>query len=257
MKKKREDLEIKHYKMTKKVQLFLLHFAGGSSYSFDFLKKYNSELFEFLPLELPGRGKRFDQDFLENKQSCVKDYVRQIKSLRNNDVPYIIYGHSMGATLGLSVAFEMEKTGDSPMQLIVSGNPGPGVSNDVNDEEPKIRHKLNDEDFKQEIISLGGIPKEVINNDEFFKFFIPILRADFKVVETDREYEKNTMIKIPIYALMGSEERKKENIENWNNFTSGHFQFQILSGDHFFIYDHPQKITEIIKKCLISTGVIY
>ncbi|MBW1295673.1 thioesterase II family protein [Aquimarina litoralis] len=245
------------FTINKKVQLFLLHFAGGSSYSFDFFKKYNSELVDFLPLELPGRGKRFDQDFLDNKQSCVQDYVRQIKSLRNKDLPYIIYGHSMGATLGLSVTFEMEKTGDYPIQLIVTGNSGPGISYDLEDEDSKIRYCLNDEEFKQEVISLGGMPKEVINNDDLFEFFIPILRADFKVVETNLDYEKNTVIKTPIHALMGSEEKHQDKIDNWSEYTIGHFDYDILNGDHFFIYDHPQKVTETFKNCLTNTGVLY
>src|SRR5690349_18687727 len=107
------------------MQLFLLHFAGGSTYSFDFLKKHLKTDIEFLPLELPGRGKRSTEKLIKTKQEAIEDYLSQILKLRNGS-PFIVYGHSMGATLGLSVVSGLEKRGHFPEQLIVSGNSGPG-----------------------------------------------------------------------------------------------------------------------------------
>ena len=77
------------------MQLFLLHFAGGSCYSFDFLKQHLDSRFEFIPLELPGRGRRTNENLLNNKEKAINDYLAQIKLIRNGE-PYVIYGHSMG-----------------------------------------------------------------------------------------------------------------------------------------------------------------
>lgn len=88
-------------------QLYLLHFAGGSIYSFDFLRKYISQDVEFLPLELPGRGQRFKENLLKLKSDATEDYFQQIKAKRNGE-PYVIYGHSMGASLALKVTNSME-----------------------------------------------------------------------------------------------------------------------------------------------------
>ena len=94
------------------MQLFLLHFAGGNCYSYEFLIKkiLRSALskIDCYALELPGRGKRLDEELIVDKNDAIVDYVSQIKKLRNGK-PYIIYGHSMGATLGLSVVKKMEK----------------------------------------------------------------------------------------------------------------------------------------------------
>ncbi|HAP63992.1 MAG TPA: thioesterase, partial [Cytophagales bacterium] len=38
---------------TEQPQLFLLHFAGGNCYSFQFLKNIVPQQISFLPLELP------------------------------------------------------------------------------------------------------------------------------------------------------------------------------------------------------------
>ena len=229
-----------HFVSGKRLQLFLLPFAGGSCFSFDFLKKQIGEPIEFIALELPGRGKRIREALLKSKAETLADYVRQVKARRNGQ-PYVIYGHSMGATLGLSVTNALEKLGDPPLQLIVSGSPGPGLR----DEDEK-RYLLSDEDFKEEIRSLGGAPEEVLENEELFEFFSPILRADFEVFESDDAFEEGILLQLPVCALMGSEESKHTEIENWKRFTTKKLTTHVLSGSHFFINDHPEKLAEVI-----------
>jgi surfactin synthase thioesterase subunit len=222
-----------------KYQLFLLHFAGGNQYSFEFLKKEVSNV-NFIPLELPGRGKRHREELFKNKSQAIEDYFNQIKSLRNGE-PYLIYGHSMGATLGLSVAAKLEAIDDSPELLVFSGNAGPGVTN----KKDFLYHELDDARFKEELLDLGGIPTEVAQNDELFNYFSPIIRADFECLEKDSFSEKDLKLKTPIYALMGSEEENSDQIENWKNFTMNNFTHEIVEGNHFFIHNHAEKLANI------------
>lgn len=226
---------------TKKFQLFLLHFAGGSSYSFDFLKRHVSSNIEFIPLELPGRGRRCNEALLKNKEQAVQDYFNQIKKLRN-DQPYAIFGHSMGATLGLSVTHKMEKINDAPNALIVSGNPGPGIPREYT----KNRYLLNDFDFKNVLRELGGIPNKVLEDNDLYAFFNPIMRADFETLEKDDFSEKGIVLNTSLFAIMGDEEKASDKIENWKNFTKSDFEHKILKGNHFFIYNHPLEIVQII-----------
>lgn len=236
-------------KSAKKNQLFLLHFAGGNCYSFDFLKHCLSADFEFIPLELPGRGKRMAEKLLAVKSPGVQDYYEQIRRLRNQQ-KYLIYGHSMGATLGLSVAHLMEKIGDPPAQLIVSGNAGPDVKETTASSKKGKRYLMNDEDFKEELRELGGVPEAVLENEELYDFFSPILRADFKLLEEDDFSEKDIHLETPIFALMGSEEKTKDKIENWKRFTTSNFQYKVLKGDHFFIKNHPGEIAQVLKNSI-------
>lgn len=223
------------------MQLFLLHFAGGSVYSFDFLKKNVRKDVDFIPLELPGRGKRYHEELIKNKEEAINDYCNQIRLLRNGR-PYLIYGHSMGATLGLSVAAKLEAAGDAPLKLIVSGNAGPGVKK----EQSIIRYLLDDFEFKKELKELGGMPYEVLENNDLYNYFSPIMRADFECIEKYFFSEKGIQINTPIHAIMGSEENTSDKIENWKNFTTSDFEYTILKGNHFFIYDHPIQLLNII-----------
>ncbi len=237
------------------MQLFLLHFAGGNVYSFEFLRKEIKAL-DFIPLELPGRGKRHKEKLIINKDQAIEDYYKQIKSLRNGE-PYMIYGHSMGAALGFSVAVKMEADGDNPELLIVSGNPGPGIKKNKD----FLYHQLDDLNFKKELMILGGIAKEIRENNDLFDYFLPIIRADFECLETGFSSEKDLKINTPIYALMGSDEDNGDKIENWKNFTNNTFTSEIWNGDHFFIYKSAVQLASIFisqhKKHLINQNRNY
>jgi external thioesterase TEII len=223
-----------------KPQLFLLHFAGGNCFSFQFLRPYLAE-FEFIPIELPGRGKRIREGLLTDLDSAADDVLAQITGLLRSD-RFLIYGHSMGSVIALKVAGLLEKRNKAPLQVIVTGNPGPGVK------ENKRRHLMGREEFKNELRAIGGVPEQILANTEMLDFFEPILRADFKIVEGE-DVRSLPPIKAPIYAIMGSREEKADEIGNWRLFTSSRFESKIMEGDHFFIYDHAVPVAETIKDC--------
>lgn len=227
----------------KQIQLFLLHFAGGNRYSFRFLEPYLQD-FTLIPLELPGRGGRYNEPLLKDLELAAADICRQISSQVTSD--YIIYGHSMGAQLALKVASDMEVTGLPPLSIIVSGNAGPGVRPAMN------RHLLERALFKNELKEMGGVPPEFLENEELYDFYEPILRADFELVEKSCTLDFKPL-GIPIYALMGSEELYSGQIANWGKFTSAPALTRLLSGGHFFIHQHPKELATVIKSGIIKT----
>lgn len=224
----------------KKPKLFCLHFAGGNCYSYQFLLSHLNR-FEVIFLELPGRGKRMMEDLIKEYDEAIDDYYRQIEQKLDGS-EFIIYGHSMGATLGWEVTKRLEENGSFPVSLIVSGNAGPGVG-----AEKKERHKLPEHLFVEELRKLGGLPEEFYENRDLFEFFEPILRADFEVLEKNEIVFKGT-IKTPLYALMGDQEENAAYIENWKKYVSGPFTPEVLEGDHFFIYKHPEPIAGLIQE---------
>ncbi|PTX63151.1 surfactin synthase thioesterase subunit [Kordia periserrulae] len=242
--------------MTRKVQLFLLHFAGGNAYSYEFLKPYLHDNVEFIPLELPGRGRRFNDNFIKSRAEAVHDYVSQINNKRNQALPYIIFGHSMGASLGLSVAYEMQRLEDQPQLLVVSGNSGPGAPQIKGKPKKEKRYLMDDETFKNELRELGGIPEEVLENEELYTFFEPIMRSDFEILEKDTlSNELNIKLLCPIYAMMGSDEDESVNIENWSRYSIAECSFELFKGNHFFIHKHPKQIINTIFNIFKKTEV--
>jgi external thioesterase TEII len=223
----------------KQTQLFLLHFAGGNLYSFQFLKPYFQEL-TFVPLELPGRGKRHREFLLRDFKLAAADIARQINE--NLIGEYVIYGHSMGAQLALKVAAMMEEMKKPPAYIIVSGSAGPGIRPQKNS------HLLEKELLKEELKTLGGLSAEFLENEELFDFYEPIIRADFELVENSKTIDFKT-IEIPVYAIMGDEEVYSNEITNWRRFTSSSLDTKLLPGGHFFIHQNAVQLAGIIAKC--------
>ena len=222
----------------KKTQLFLLHFAGGSRYSFQFLHSLLLE-FEVHALELPGRGKRMGEDLLRDFDAAAQDLYNQILQ-QTDSMDYIIYGHSLGAYLALTVTHMLEKANRGPACLVVSGNAGPGVHSG------RERYLLDHEAFLDELKRLGGVPKEVLEDEELLDFVLPVLRADFELADKNY-FDESASVSAPIFVLMGSEEEDVKDVGNWGKFTRSSFGYKIVKGGHFFIFDHPHEIARSIR----------
>lgn len=220
-------------------QLFLLHFAGGNQYSYSFLKPHLEGTFQCISLELPGRGKRFSEPLLRSKKQAINDYLGQIKAARN-DAPFFIYGHSMGAIMAFEVAAMLESLGDVPRAVIATGSAGPDIKRE------EIRYNLKDEAFINVLQEMGGTPDEVIQNKELLELFMPIIRADFEVVENPDLPSADALSQVTIYAVMGNNEEHAGKIANWNNYTKVESNQHLFEGGHFFIQENEEKLAELI-----------
>ncbi len=225
--------------MNNKSQIFFLHFAGGSRYSYNFLSKFVNDL-EVHQLELPGRGARTLEPLLNDIETAVEDYTNQIVKLVNNQ-PFVIFGHSMGATIGARVAKKLEQLNLFAKKVIVSGNAGPGVG------KKKNRHLMEKKEFLVELKEIGGMSKDFFEHDGLVDFFLPTLKSDFKIIEQEPAKPLDP-IQTPILAMMGDGEEEVAKIENWGKFTQAEFQYKIFKGDHFFIHQHSSEIGRLIKE---------
>jgi external thioesterase TEII len=220
-----------------KRQLFLFHFAGGSCYSFEFMRPLLED-FDIIALELPGRGNRIKENLIKDFEEAASDFLNQVlKVLRGSN--FVFYGHSLGALFAFKVCQLLEEQNLFPSYIVVSGNAGPGITF-------KNLNELEKDDFVSELKKLGGIPDEVIEHPDLLDFFVPILKSDFEIADC-KSLKITGIIKTPIYAIMGNKEESSTEIENWETFTSSIFKFKVLDGNHFFIYEHVAKVVEAIK----------
>jgi surfactin synthase thioesterase subunit len=212
-------------------------FAGGNKYSFDFLKPYLNPKIRFEVLEYAGRGNRISEKPIDSIDSIVDDLWLNTLNFTEEDQPYIIYGHSMGALIAFLLCHEIQKKGlKKPSKLIVSGKKAPQAKR-----EEKIWNYPS-EQFWKELINLGGIPREIQNEVTLRDFFEPIIRADFKAVE-ELFFQRKNVLDIPIKVLYGDGELERENdFLDWNLETSNEVTFYKFKGNHFFIHDYAQDI---------------
>jgi len=225
-----------------KPQLFGLHFSGGNAYSLKGLFAGLEAAFDIELLELPGRGRRLDEDLLYTRDEAVADLLRQIRE-RRTGVPYLVYGHSMGAELGFIIVKEQELANDPPLYFIPTGNAGPNIH------KREMLGRLPRAEFFAMLREMGGLTDAILEDEELMEFFEPILRADFQLLEDAEQVHIDFAIDTPVLAMMGAGEKYAADIANWKSYTRGHFDSRLMEGNHFFIHHHGAAIRQAVRDC--------
>lgn len=225
-----------------KKKLIMFPFAGGNSYSYQCLFTKLESHYDIICTELKGRGVYSDQESLENINSLVDElFDTWIKKIINSCNNYVFYGHSMGALISYLLCHKIAQNKMKlPDKMILSGRGAPACVRE------KITYNLPELEFKIELKSLGGITDDILNDDELLEYFIPILRADFKAVET-YEHIIREKLSIPITVITGKDEQISDSeILAWQDETNAKVDFFQLEGNHFFIYKNISKLCSLI-----------
>jgi len=227
-----------------KIKLFCLPFAGGSKYSYKGYSAKAPNYIEVISLDLPGRGGRFGEPFITSVEGLVNDLFNQVKGQLNS--PYAIYGHSLGSLLGLLLAQRIRQEGlPAPEHLFFTGRGGP-----QKEVPTKKRHELPKDEFIEELKEMGGLPKELLEDEELLNFFEPIIRADFQAIDTFF-YEPQPKLDIPISVIVGMEEETTlEEAKAWQLETEQPVDVRQFPGNHFFIFQYEMEIMKLIAKKL-------
>lgn len=186
------------------------------------------------------------EPLLESMSEIVEDVYSQIQQYLNGS--YMLFGHSMGALLGNLLLHKLNNNNKPlPVCFLATGCSSPFIRGTKN----KI-HDLDEASFKQKIIQLGGLPKELIENQELLDYIFPILRSDIKAIETN-VYAENATYNVPIKIFCGLNENiKLDDIKDWQKETSATFSYHFLKGNHFFILDHMELIANTINVSLLK-----
>ncbi len=214
-----------------KLRLFCFPYAGGSAWIFRTWSDRLPPYVEVCPIELPGRGRRLREPPFKQLKPLIQEIAHAL--LPYLDKPFALFGHSMG---GL-VSFELtrllrRKYNLSPTHLFVSGRRAPQIP----EPEPPI-HTLPDPVFIEKLRHLNGTPDQVLANEELMQLLLPILRADFAILET-YVYASEPRLNCPLAVFGGLQDLEVscDALEAWREQTNADFSLQMLPGDHFFLH---------------------
>ena len=187
---------------------------------------------EVWPVHLPGRERRLSDPPADTVQALATQTARG--SAGDLDRPFVLFGHSMGALLAFEVARALRRAAlPQPLALLVSGYGGPHLP----DTRPPI-HALPDDAFKEAVAALDGTPADVIANDELMALLLPLLRADFRLVETYRTRPEPPLdLPIHIYAGCRDRDTPQDALEAWGDCTRAGTTITLFEGGHFYLRD--------------------
>ncbi len=232
-----------------KFKLFCLPYAGGSAVIFNKWKQYLSTDIELVPIELAGRGKRIHESFYVDLPEVIEDVFGIISKMINGG-SYALYGHSMGGLISYQLYIELRKRKCKlPEHVFFSGRGAPHIERP----DEKKYHLLEESEFKKQVLELGGTPPAFFEYPELLEIFLPLLRNDFKLAETDTHHGEIHPLDCNISVFYGEDEDLTiEQCEGWNMHTNKMCNLYSFRGGHFFLHDEIEQIARIVNENLLT-----
>ncbi|WP_051359385.1 thioesterase II family protein [Paucisalibacillus globulus] len=218
-------------------RMFCFPFAGGSA---SFYGEWSTILsrhgIEVCAIQLPGREDRIYETLLTNVDELASEVVEAMADYQ--DKPFVFFGHSMGTLICFEVARKLRAMNRREASILfISSGKAPQIS------PRRILHDLPKDDFLRKIKELGGTPDIIIENRDLSELYLPILRADFTLIET-YQYVDSTPFQTKIVGYGGKmdKEVRYEDIVAWERHSHKPLPIKIYDGDHFYLRPYKESL---------------
>jgi medium-chain acyl-[acyl-carrier-protein] hydrolase len=225
------------------LRLLCFPYAGGAANIFRAWADSLPATVEVCAVQLPGRGGRLLEPPFTDLLLLVRTAAQEL--LPFLDRPFAFFGHSMGATISYELAQLLRKDYNiEPLHLFASGRCAPQLP----DEQP-VTYDLPEPKFLEELRQLNGTPAEVLEHPELIELLLPVLRADFELIQT-HVYSPKPPLDCPITAFGGVEDKevRREQLDAWREQTRARFSLQMFPGDHFFLHTAQPLLLESVAR---------
>ncbi|WP_298799922.1 thioesterase II family protein [uncultured Pseudonocardia sp.] len=218
--------------------LCLPHAGGSASFFFALSRSLSPEV-EVLAAQYPGRQDRRHEAPLTDLGSLADQVVSGLDDFLDRDL--IVFGHSLGATLGFEVVRRLERVGVAVRHLIVSGRRAPSCPADGG------LHTLLDDALIAEMRALAG-DELPLPDDEMLQIALPAVRADYCAVETYR-YDGGPPIGCPVTAIYGENDPRvtPAMVSRWAEHTVGGFRTVVVPGAHFYLAGQVDTVRSLVR----------
>lgn len=218
------------------LRLFCLPYSGASAMVYSRWRHSLPAAIEVIPVELPGRGRRFGQPLATDFQALGRQLASELAG--QLDVPYALFGHSLGALLAHEVAHALRARGcTAPTRLFASGTAAP-----TRRDTQRFARLQSDEQLLAELRDLNGTPPELLANAELMALTLPVLRADFALCAHYRPLARPPL-DCPIHVLAGHQDSAtREDLDAWGLETRGGCSLDLFDGGHFFIHEQAPAV---------------
>ena len=219
----------------------LPHAGSGASAFKNLTSKFFSN-YEMLIIQYPGRETRRNDPFIRNLHQTVAHILDAIQP--HLEQSYVLFGHSMGAKIGYEL-LELMKALQLPLpdHFVASCSPAPHRPFTLDP-----AYKGSDEEFLNYLLRLGGIPKELLEIDELVALILPILRADFELLDGYHPLDNIGPIGCPVTTIFSPDDASVTAVDTamWEELSPVSFQHRGISGGHFYFSQCRETLFDIL-----------
>ncbi|ADL45380.1 Thioesterase [Micromonospora aurantiaca ATCC 27029] len=223
-------------------RIYCLSHAGGSGSEFGRWSPPGQDI-EIWGVRYPGRGTRLREKPYRRLDEMVAALLDGVDFVP----PFGLFGHSMGGLVAFEVARVLRRQGrPGPDWLWVSACPAPHLARP----EAPIHH-LPDSEFLETVASRhGGMPAEVLQDQELAGIVLPYLRADHEMVES-YVYRPDEPLACATHVLYATDDLVSiDRFEAWSSLTTRPPTFHRFTGGHFYINEYRESVLRLMSSVI-------
>ncbi|MGO7733488.1 thioesterase II family protein [Rhizobium leguminosarum] len=224
-----------NHSFREKITLVCIHYAGGSASAFaGWQKKFRLSNVDIVPLELPGRGFRFNEPLKTDFNDAVEDMSSQLAALGAK--PHILFGYSLGGLIAWELACRQVERGNAGLKgLIVAACGAPGAQS------YQQVHLKSDDDLLAQIGDIDGdlFSSEALQMPALRAVLLSVLRADFSLAASYRK-PSASRIHLPLHVFHSGSDLHvtREAAAAWQERSHHAPRLTEVAGGHFFIWNN-------------------
>lgn len=195
-----------------------------------------------VPVEIPGREKRFAEPECTDMDSLLEVIVPELLETVEHADRVAVFGHSFGAILAYeTVRALVRRSPGTDITLVPSGSTRPGI--------PRAGRitGLSDDAFVAEVQRISGYHHPALDEPELRELLLPPLRADVAMHE-NHVFDPSEPLTAPVLAVRGSDDDMVSAADAgaWRTVTSAGFRLAEIDGGHMYLVDHWTELLQLI-----------
>ncbi|MBL1082320.1 thioesterase [Streptomyces actinomycinicus] len=229
---------------TARLVLVCLPHAGAGAFQFRPWQELAGPRIAVVAVQLPGRENRWREEPLTRSEEVVEELAPALAA--RLDLPYVVFGHSMGALLGYEVARALGlRYGLWPEEFVASACRAPDAQG-----EPTGADALTDRELVADLAAQGAVPDYVAANEKLVSVVARPLRADLALCDRYVPPATDTVLPCPVHVWRGRDDLgvTDEHARQWAAWSAAPAGVRRFDGGHLYHLDRPHEVVDALRR---------